>query len=216
MPVTKNFDETAAAYEKVVSAIAQLRHEYDSVCTEIVTTEEALQAAQVAYLPLSDLKAGILDFIDASGSRYAEERIRTAISDFARNRLSSSRSDVALSDKPMRFCDLERCVSGQDGAGGWAQLLTPEKNMFNDQVLYYFASKQVKEGLAKLMDAMPEEAFGYGQLSQEEIGSDRTTRRKNIASMTAKLSGLREQCEVLKAKLEALGVKVPVQSGSKR
>lgn len=216
MASVKNFDDTAAAYEKVTSAITQLRLEYGSVCADIVTTEEALKAAQLAYLPFDDLKAGILDFIDASGMRYAEERIRSAISDFARNRLSSNQNNAALTDKPMRFCDLERCIAGHDGAGGWAQILTPEKNMFNDQVLYYFAAKLVKDGLSKLMADMPAVAFGYDRISEVEIGSDRVTRRKNIASMNTKLSDLREQRQALEAKLETLGVKAPVQSGSER
>lgn len=203
------FDDTAAAYQQVQMAVSKLKGEYSSVCAEIAEKWSDLKAAPLAYLPLADLKAGILDFVDASGARYAEDAIKGAVSAFATNFSGGSGMNTEILGKPMRFCDLEAVVTGRNASGGWAQLLTPQKSQFNDQVLYYFFAKLVKQGLAALMDDMPMSAFGYDGIDQDKIGSDRATRRKYIAMLTEQLKVLNDKKGELELKLATLGISGP-------
>ncbi len=207
MSTSDLFNEAASAYEQVKATISQLKIEYATTCANIVTTESDLKAAQLAYVPVDDLKAGILDFVDASGMRYARDEVANAIGQFAQNQLGSN-PDLATQNKPMRFCDIEAVVSGGDTAGSWAQLLTPSKHLFNDQVLYYFFAQLVKQGLAALMEGMSPSEFGYDNIHPDKIGSDRVTRRITINGLAAQLSTFRAQKEDLKGKLSALGVVV--------
>lgn len=199
------FEETTVAYQQVQAAVSQLKSKYASVCVEIAEKESELKAAPLAYLPVEDLKAGILDFIDASGERYAEDCIKGAIASFATNGMGGMSQDRSLSGKPMRFCDVEETVSGRDAVRGWAQLLTPQKHQFNDQVLYYFFAQFVKQGLAKLMEGMQPGEFGYNMIHPDKIGSDRATRRAAIASLNEQLGVLQQRRDDLKSKLAALG-----------
>lgn len=58
------------AFNQVKNTVATLRAEYDSVCANIVTTEKQLAELPLLPVPLADLKAAMLDFVDASGQTY--------------------------------------------------------------------------------------------------------------------------------------------------
>ena len=96
-----------------------------------------------------------------------------------------------------------------------AQLMTPSKHQFNDQVLYYFFGQLVKEGLSKLMNEMPLEDFGYGAIHPDKIGTDRATRRATIDNLKQKLGELNARREELKTKLLSLGCSLPASRGTK-
>jgi len=203
------FDAAATAFAQVQTTVNQLRTEYASVCAQIADTQNQLTAAPLAYVPLADLQAGILDFIDASGLQYAQNEIIGTISSFAQNYMTGNTNNPALNGKPLRFCDIESAVNG----AGFVQLLTPYKTVFNDQALYYFFGQLVKQGLSALMAEMSPEAFGYGKVTPDQIGSDRVTRRAAIVALNTQLSALQAQKADLAAKLIALGVRIP--SGGK-
>jgi hypothetical protein len=199
------FDAAATAFAQVQTTVTQLKSDYASVCAQIADTQSQLTAAPLAYIPLADLQAGILDFIDASGLKYAQDEITGTVSNFAQNYMSGNNNNPALAGKPLRFCDIEGAVNG----AGFIQLLTPYKNVFNDQVLYYFFGQLVKQGLSALMADMPPEAFGYDAIHPDMIGTDRVTRRAAIVSLNAQLSTLQGQKADLVSKLTALGVRIP-------
>lgn len=203
----QNFDQTIAAYEKVKQTAAALRAEYEEVCAGIAETEAELKVLPLAHLPLEDLKAGILEFIDASGERYAEETIRMAISRFATGGMGGISTQYEQG-KPLRYIDLERAISAADPAYGRAQLLTPEKNQFNDQVFYFFFSKLVREGLRKVMEDMTPAEFGYDAIHRDKIGTNRFERRAAILALENRLAELRERKAELAQKLRAIGFPV--------
>jgi len=198
------FDAAATAFAQVQSTVALLQSEYASVCAQIKDTQNQLSSVPQDYVPLADLQAAILDLIDSSGSKYALNEIAGAITNLATNRITGSGYDPDNRGKPLRFCDLESLVNG----AGFVQLLTPEKNMFNDQVLYCFFGQLVKQGLTAIMAQMPPSAFGYDKLTPAQIGSDRVTRRATIASLNTQLSTLQAQKADLASKLSALGISV--------
>lgn len=204
MKAKSSFDETAAAYAQVKEAVERLRNDYDEVCAEIRITEDALKEAPLAYVPLDDLKTAILEFVDASGARYAEEHIRGAISSFATNGMSGISGDRSAYGKPLRYSDIEQCTTGV-GASSMAQLMTPSKHQFNDQVFYCFFAELVKERLSVLMERMTPGEFGYDAIHPDKVGSDRATRRATIEGLKQKLEGLKDRRDDLKGKLLSLG-----------
>lgn len=199
------FDAAATAFAQVQTTVTQLKTEYASVCAQIADTQDQLTAAPLAYVPLADLQAAILDFIDASGAKYGQNEIVGTISNFAQNRMTGNRNDPALAGKPMRYCDLQSAIDG----GGFLQLLTPYKTVFNDQVFYCLFAQLVKQTLQSLMATMPPSAFGYDKISPDQIGSDRATRQASIATLNTQLAALQAQKSDLASKLAALGVRVP-------
>jgi len=199
------FDAAATAFAQVQSTVTQLKADYDSICVQIANTKDQLAAAPLGYLPLADLQAGILDFIDSSGSKYGQSEITTTISAFAKGYLGPYRNDPTFVGKPMRFCDVESAVNG----AGYLQLITPNKAAFNDQALYCFFAQLIKQALSTLMANMPPEAFGYDKIRPDQIGTDRVTRRAAIAALNAQLADLQSQKADLAGKLNALGVRLP-------
>ncbi|MBC3872407.1 hypothetical protein [Undibacterium flavidum] len=208
MDTVENFDATTAAFEQVKKAVQQLKTEYQCVSEQIVQKKEELRLAPLAYIPLDDLKAGILEFVAKSGVRYGQEKIKETISSFATNRMNGIAFDSKQVGKPMRYCDIEQSISN-----GWNQLLTPNKTQFNDQVFYCFFAQLVQQGLSKLMDDMPPEAFGYGQIHPDKIGSCRAQRQIEIQGLEKEISELTLKRDELSLKLTALGYSVSAESG---
>lgn len=209
MEIVENFDVTTTAFEQVKKAVQQLKDEYQSVCDQITVKKEELRLAPLAYIPLGDLKAGILDFVAKSGERYGQEKIKSAIASFATNGMASIAPDMTHVGKPMRFCDIERGISS-----GWDQLLTPEKHQFNDQVFYCFFAELVQQGISKLMDDMPPEAFGYGKIHPDKIGSSRAQRHIEIEELEKEMSVLTSKRDELSSKLTTLGYSVSAGKGA--
>jgi hypothetical protein len=143
--------------------------------------------------------------LDACGVRYARDTIRTAVSNFARNNTGASSRDPALSNKPLRYCDLQSAITGGDRDYG-TQLATPSKHQFDDRALYFLMASSVKDRLAALMADMSPEDFGYNNIHSDKIGSDRATRRKEIEALSAKLDDLKARRSDLSEKLATLGV----------
>ena len=199
------FDDAASAYEKVRATITDLKTQYMQVSGELIDTQAALDAAPLLRVPLEDLKAGVLEFVGASGERYAKDAIRAAVSNFARNNTGSSSRDPALSGTPLRYCDLESAIA-EGGRDYSTQLATPSKNLFDDRALYFLVASSVKERLAALMEEMPLEDFGYNKIHPDKIGSNRATRRKEIEALSAKLDALKARRNDLGEKLTTLGV----------
>jgi hypothetical protein len=199
------FDAAATAFAQVQTTVTLLQTEYANICAQIADTKNQLAAVPQGYLPLADLQAGILDFIDSSGLTYGKNEIEGQISSFALGYLSGGSRDTSLNGKPLRFCDMEAVVNGH----GFIQLLTPYKNQFNDQVLYCLFAQLVKQGLSALMAQMPPAAFGYDKIDPAQIGSDRVTRRAAIVALNTQLGALQAQKADLASKLIGLGMRIP-------
>lgn len=205
MDSLNSFDAAASAYETVRITINGLQKDYTRTCIEIGRMRSDLGKLPLSHIPLDDLKAGILEFIDAAGSRYAKEHIEGAISSFAKNQLVGTAYDPALSGKPLRFCDMESIVGGGN-RDYMTQLATPSKSMFDDRALYCFFAPLVKSALTAIMAGMAPEQFGYDQIHPDKIGSDRAARRKAIDALTTELNELEAKRLDLRSKLLTLGV----------
>ena len=100
------------AFNQVKTTVATLQAEYEAVCANIVATEKQLAELPLLPVPVADLKAAILDLIDASGSGYLSECVKPTIASFATNMLGGMGVDTALRGKPVRFKELESAIAG--------------------------------------------------------------------------------------------------------
>ena len=211
-----NFEEIAAAYAQVKQTAAILNADYEQTCCEIDAAEAELKALPLAPVPFDDMKEAILDFVDASGERYAQNA-REIISSFANGKTSFDavpfesgklrHKDVG---KPVSFEILDGAISGDELSLCQAQLLNPKASFFDDRAIYYFCGALVREGLRKIMDQMGPEDFGFGSIHPDKVGSPRRERRAAIAALRERLGELRMRKADLADKLAKLGFPVPV------
>lgn len=197
------------AFNQVKNTVATLQAEYEAVCANIVATEKQLAELPLLPVPVADLKAAILDFVDARGQDYLVTRVKSSIKDFATHLMNGSEVDQKLIGSPLRFKDLESAYSGNNGALSVAQLITShDKRQFNDLALYAFFGDLVKAGLNNVMATMTDDDFGYAKLTPGQIGTDRATRRLAIQSAHDQLAALRENKATLASSLRQLGITV--------
>lgn len=199
--------EEMAAFNKVKNTVKTIRAEYGTVCENIVATKKQLAELLLLPVPVADLKAAILDFVDASGGSYLSEGVKPAIISFATNHMSGASVQVGEVGKPLSFQLLESAVIPSSGALARAQLLTySEKHQFNDMVLYAFFGELVKAGLSAVMDTMTDADFGYDKLHPAKIGTDRATRRAAIQAKQDQLAALQTKKTTLADNLRQLGI----------
>lgn len=197
------------AFNQVKNTVAALQAEYADVCANIAATEKQLAELPLLPVPVADLKAFVLDFVDARGQSYLAEFVKPAIRDFATNQMGGIGTDQSLFGKPLPFLDLERAVAGTSGGNSRAQLLSAfDKHQFNDLMLYAFFGDLVKAGLKAVMDTMTDEEFGYAAATDGQIGTDRATRRLAIQAAQDQLAALRESKATLASSLRQLGITV--------
>jgi hypothetical protein len=216
----ENFDEVAAAYDQVKKTAAALMDDYEQVCGDIDAAAAELRALPLAPVPFEDMKEAILDFVDASGERYAES-VRDTVSKFANGKMafdavSHNSGKVRYEDigKVIGFDVLDGSISGEEAGLCRAQLLNPT-TIFDNRVLYYFCGALVREGLRKVMEKMRPEDFGYDRIPPEKIGTPRRERRAAIAALQERLDKLRSRQADLAGKLAKLGFPVPRIAKSK-
>lgn len=211
----KNFDEVATAYEQVKEIGAVLKADYEQTCIDIDAAESELETLPLAPVPFEDMKAAILDFVDASGERHAE-KLRSFIADFANGRIgygggAGGAGMVALHDvgKPMRFAILQSAILGNGSAASDARILTGGIAGLVDRALYYFCAQLIREGLQKTMDRMTPEEFGYDKIRPAEVGTPRHERVVAIAALENRLAKLRSRKRDLEGKILTLGFEIP-------
>ena len=99
--------EEMAAFNKVKNTVKTIRAEYGTVCENIVATKKQLAELLLLPVPVADLKAAILDFVDASGGSYLSEGVKPAIISFATNHMSGASVQVGEVGKPLSFPVIE-------------------------------------------------------------------------------------------------------------
>jgi hypothetical protein len=197
------------AFNQVKTTIDALQAEYAAVCAGIAATEKQLAELPLLPVPVADLKAAILDFVDVRGQDYLADSVKSSIKDFATNSMNGTSVNANPMGSPLRFKELESACAGNNGAISNAQLITQfGKGQFNDLALYAFFGDLVKAGLTNVMATMTDADFGYNKLTPGQIGTDRATRRAAIQAAQDQLSTLRANKAALADSLRQLGVTV--------
>lgn len=206
-----------AAYELVRNTADALHGQYDQVVADLNAVEKNINVLPRAYLPLEDFKAGIIEFVEASGDRYGTETIRELITTFATGSMRSMEGTdiIAQLGKPLRYCDLEDAISNADGRAGRAQLLTSGGNGFDDRLMYFLFTAILREKLQEVMDAMPSAAFGYEKIQPDDIGSPRNERRQTLANLRIERVVLQQQKAEISRNLREIGFPIHSQKKEK-
>lgn len=203
--MSDSFSDAVVAFDTVKKAVDDLRAEYVSVCAAIEDKKATIQVKRKQYIPLADLKAAILDYVDSTGTRYAEEYVRPFISGFASNEIGSIGVYRSPRGYPMSFDDLERVNAGADLVNERIVTCFSDNGYYDTPAQCFFFGELVKAGLSKVMADMTDDEFGYGMVEDGEIGSDRVTRRAEIAALNAELETLSQRKKELEVNLRALG-----------
>lgn len=212
----KNFDEVATAYQQVKEIGAALKAEYLKTCSDIELAKGELEVLPLAPVPFEDMKAAILDFVDASGERHAA-RIRAFITDFANGKTACNGGGGGMGvdyndvGKPLSFDVLQSAIFSDNSAtsANNARILTGGVTAYFDQVLYCFCGQLIREGLKKTMDSMTPGEFGYDKIRPSEVGTPRHERVAAIAALEQRLAELRSRKRDLEGKILTLGFEIP-------
>ena len=170
----------------------------------------------MAPVPFEDMKAAILDFVDASGERHVA-RIRAFITDFANGKTACNGGAGLLGvdykdvGKPLSFGVLQSAIFSDNSASAAnnARILTGGVAAYFDQALYCFCGQLIREGLQKTMDCMTPAEFGYDKIKAEHIGTPRHERVAAIAALEERLVELRSHKSDLEGKILTLGFEIP-------
>lgn len=196
-----------AAFEKVKNTVDTMRAEYETVCQDITATQNLLNELPLLPVPVDDLKAAILDFVDARGKAYLEATVKPGITAFATHHMSGLAVPAGKLGMPLGFYELQGAIAGQDGSISQAQFVTVSgKSQFNDFALYAFFGPLVMAGLSAVMETMTGADLGYSNLKPEQIGTDRATRRAAIQAAQDQLNALLARKADIAKNLSRLGV----------
>lgn len=172
------FDDAISAYENIKILKQTLKSENEAIDLEINKAKEELVWLQTAYLPLQDLKDGIIEILAVGAESYEFSSIRPGITGLATNAAWLNRPEAY--GIPLNYKTLEDALSGKLVDYSACQIFTPQKTQFDDRVLLSLLFKTIEPTLRDIMEKMTPEEFGYGLISPSEIGPGLKERRGMI------------------------------------
>ncbi|MBV6447863.1 hypothetical protein [Nitrosomonas sp.] len=172
------FDDAVSALENIKILKQTLKSENEAIEIEIAKAKKELAWLQKAYLPLQDLKDGIIEILAVGAESYEMASIRPGITGLAVNAAWGSKSEQFGS--PLRYETLEDALSGKLGDHTACQIFTPQKSQFDDRVFLSLLFKTIEPTLRDIMEKMTPKEFGYGGISPSEIGPGLKERREMI------------------------------------
>lgn len=182
------FDDAVSALENIKILKQTLKSENEAIELEIAKAKEELAWLQTAYLPLQDLKDGIIEILAVGAESYEMASIRLGITGLAVNAAWGSKSEQFGS--PLRYETLEDALSGKLSDYPACQIFTPQKSQFDDRVFLSLLFKTIEPTLRDIMERMTPEEFGYGVISPSEIGPGLKERRGMIQAIKEKIQEL--------------------------
>lgn len=214
--MSKNqFQDAIAAFEHVEKAVAAFKAEHANVVSMIAETESELAAVHRRYLPVEDLKNGILDLVEDAGKRYAQT-LRQAAIDFATGKVRDhwGPGELERTGLPLRYDDFLFACDNPTKKLGRAEIMQGAGPL-SSHALYFFFSKTILDTMSGILDGITPEELGYGRLKPEDIGSNRSERRLYIDELGRRLTGLRERKAEIEQKLHSIGVPLSVDAKAK-
>lgn len=196
------------AFETVKNAVSSIKKQYRTLRAEISELEEKQRSLPLAPVPFSDMKAAILDLIESSGNIHADEVVKGAISTFATG--GNTTAHIENRGQPLSFKNIELATSGQNNYLSRHRFVTGElpPDAIANMAFYCFFADLIKQRLAAVMETMTEADFGYRTIHPDKVGTDRATRRAEIALVKTQLAEKYIIKKQLEDKLQQLGVSV--------
>lgn len=204
--MTDSYQNTVAALESVKAGKRVLKIEYDAICEEITKAQNELNWLQTSYLPLKDLKEGIIQLLlCAGGQKYEMSSIRSGIADLATNAKCGVGFPIEEYGKPMTYANIEKAINGDLGQFTLCQIFTPDKSIFfDDRAFLGLLFKTIEPAVRNIMEKMSPQEFGYTKIKESEIGPGLEERRHMIADIAAKLLDLDKKKLSVSNKIRAL------------
>jgi len=206
MKTNDQFQDAVSAYESVRAAKQELKEESKLICEEIAKAQDELAGLQTSYLPVQDLKEGIIQLLCCSGENFEMNSIRPAISALATNGKWGLGFPMEEYGKPINYKNMESAIAGNLPQFAACQIFTPDKSTyFDDRVFLGLLFKAIEPTIRNIMEKMQPEEFGYDHINPSEIGPGLEERRQMIQAIKAKIQALEEKKGAIAGKLSALG-----------
>lgn len=196
------FHDVVSAYESVKLTKQVLKTENETIDAEIAKAKEELDWLESSYLPLEDLKEGIVEILLCGAKDYEIGTIQRGLANLATNTAWSLQ--LAEYGKPLKFQTVEKTLSGKLGNFTACQIFTPEKSQIDDRVFLALLFKTIEPTIRRIMEEMTPEQFGYAGISPSEIGPGLKERREMIQSIKARIQELEHKKGVNAQKIYAL------------
>lgn len=201
-----------AAFNQVQESVSKLRDEYATVCADILIAEKKLKELPLLPVPPEDLKAAIIDMVEASGYGYriAIKRQIKALATNEKCGFSIGSKEFNLLGTPLRFSEINSALYGGSSPGvvGYQNMLTASNIGLVDTAIFSVAGELVKTLLTSVMEEMTADDLGYKGIKKDQIGTDRATRLATIKATNEYLELLRDRKSKLSISLFRLGILV--------
>ena len=216
--MSDEYQNVLKAHENIKDFKEKLKNDLQSVMAEIEKVQEKLAWLQNSYLPLSDLKEAIIQFLAAKGQDYRDEFIRPAISALACNRswgaTSKSQEEFGL---PLEYKAIEDAIGGITPGFSACQIINPNKSYpFDDRAFFCLLFDSIEPVLRNIIENMESSEFCYDRIRKEEIGPSLEERREMIKVVAQEILTLEQKKASVISKLESLGVSISTLIPSKK
>lgn len=196
-----------SALEHVKSAHATIKGEIEQIDQAITQLESENASLPKLQASIEEIKQGVLELIDKSGERYAQEKIKAAVIDFGIGNMSSYRLGRVFG-QPLTLGELDGAINGTVWPEARAQFITQmNSGAFDDLGLYAVCADAVKATLAKVMETITPADFGFGTITKDKIGPTRAEMHMRIARNNQEIERLKERKSFLKDELNKFGFK---------
>jgi len=196
------FDDAISAYENIKILKQTLKSENEAIDVEMADAKKELDWLQTSYLPLDDLKDGIMKILFLGAENYEMGAIRPALAGLATN--TAWQSMMGEHGYPLKYQTIENALSGKLGDYPACQIFTPNKSQSDDRVFLALLFKTIEPTIRSIMEKMTPEEFGYGRIIPSEIGPGLKERREMIRLIKEKIQDLEHKKGANVQKLQAL------------
>ncbi|MBX3617481.1 hypothetical protein [Nitrosomonas sp.] len=196
------FDDAISAYENIKILKQTLKSENEAIDVEIAEAKRELDWLLTSYLPLEDLKDGIMKILFLGAENYEMGAIRPALAGLATN--TAWQGMAGEHGYPLKYQTIENVFSGKLGDYPACQIFTPNKSQSDDRVFLALLFKTIEPTIRSIMEKMTPEEFGYARIMPSEIGPGLKERREMIQVIKAKIQELELKKGANVQKLHAL------------
>lgn len=198
------FDELLAASKRIAATSEALKSERAELLKEKSVLDDETARLLAQPVPLADLKAFLMDYVDAKGQEF-ETKLRAAIDQFVHPPRNAHPVKSVEQRKPLSFAEMEALMlpRGEEGitAFGVPQFIQPDKSFFTDSGYYFFFSDVIKATIAGRFEAI---GIDYHDTASTGIGTPREERRQEIARIEKRQREIGTQVAAIDQKLHAL------------
>lgn len=200
--------EAREAAEQVRQAVADLNQQRANLQQDLAEKTERLAVLQQQHLPMADLKQFVLDLIDAEAVHYLPV-LKKGIEELIYPHRDGVHV-VSNERKMITFGETERLLKSKNHGpdSGLLPLQKTTENLFEifrengDIPAFFLFGDLIKQAIADNFDKLE---IPVRNLNRYGIGSDRETRRAEIAALEAEIAAVRNDISQAEMEIRELG-----------